>query len=403
MEKKKNTPKLRFPEFTEEWEEKKLGEIGDIITGLTYNPNDINLNGVLVLRSSNIKDSILSFEDNVFVETNNYNPVRENDILICVRNGSKSLIGKNTLIKKENEGLAFGAFMVVYRSPMNLFIFQLFATEKYYKIINENLGATINSINNSDLRKFEFQFPSLPEQTKIANFLTSVDEKLTQLKKKKTLLKQYKKGVMQKLFSQQLRFKDDNNQDFPDWQEKTLGEISKNVMYGMNSSAIAYDGINKYLRITDIDEDSRKFIPNPLTSPEGDIENKYKLNEGDLVFARTGASVGKSYLYNKSDGNLLFAGFLIRFAIQKENPYFIYLQTIQDSFKKWVQLMSMRSGQPGINAEEYKTLILDIPSLPEQQKIATFLSAIDEKISHSSAQIEKMEAWKKGLLQQMFC
>ncbi len=208
---------------------------------------------------------------------------------------------------------------------------------------------------------------------------------------------------MQKLFSQELRFKDDNNQDFPDWQEKTLGEISKNVMYGMNSSAIAYDGINKYLRITDIDEDSRKFIPNPLTSPEGDIENKYKLNEGDLVFARTGASVGKSYLYNKSDGNLLFAGFLIRFAIQKENPYFIYLQTIQDSFKKWVQLMSMRSGQPGINAEEYKTLILDIPSLPEQQKIATFLSAIDEKISHSSAQIEKMEAWKKGLLQQMFC
>ena len=403
MEKNKNTPKLRFPEFTGEWEEKKLGEIGDIITGLTYNPNDINLNGVLVLRSSNIKDSILSFEDNVFVETNNYNPVRENDILICVRNGSKSLIGKNTLIKKENEGLAFGAFMVVYRSPMNLFIFQLFATEKYYKIINENLGATINSINNSDLRKFEFQFPSLPEQTKIANFLTSVDEKLTQLKKKKTLLKQYKKGVMQKLFSQQLRFKDDNNQDFPDWQEKTLGEISKNVMYGMNSSAIAYDGINKYLRITDIDEDSRKFIPNPLTSPEGDIENKYKLNEGDLVFARTGASVGKSYLYNKSDGNLLFAGFLIRFAIQKENPYFIYLQTIQDSFKKWVQLMSMRSGQPGINAEEYKTLILDIPSLPEQQKIATFLSAIDEKINHCSAKIEKMEAWKKGLLQQMFC
>lgn len=263
--------------------------------------------------------------------------------------------------------------------------------------------STRNQVPISMQRTFSIKLPTIGEQTKIATFLTAVDEKLTQLKKKKTLLEQYKKGVMQKLFSQELRFKDDNNQDFPDWQEKTLGEISKNVMYGMNSSAIAYDGINKYLRITDIDEDSRKFIPNPLTSPEGDIENKYKLNEGDLVFARTGASVGKSYLYNKSDGNLLFAGFLIRFAIQKENPYFIYLQTIQDSFKKWVQLMSMRSGQPGINAEEYKTLILDIPSLPEQQKIATFLSAIDEKINHCSAKIEKMETWKKGLLQQMFC
>ena len=394
MEKKKNTPKLRFPEFTGEWEEKKLGEIGDIITGLTYNPNDINLNGVLVLRSSNIKDSILSFEDNVFVETNNYNPVRENDILICVRNGSKSLIGKNTLIKKENEGLAFGAFMVVYRSPMNLFIFQLFATEKYYKIINENLGATINSINNSDLRKFEFQFPSLPEQTKIANFLTSVDEKLTQLKKKKTLLKQYKKGVMQKLFSQQLRFKDDNNQDFPDWQEKTLGKVATITM-GQSPDSKTYntDKIGKLLIQGNADITNRITNPRNWTS-----EPTKECKAGDLILTvRAPVGMVAKSIYDACIGRGVCS--------IRNNPYsdieFLY-QFLLDYEPKWGRL-EQGSTFTAVNGRDISSIEVLCPSLPEQQKIATFLSAIDEKINHSSAQIEKMEAWKKGLLQQMFC
>lgn len=170
----------------------------------------------------------------------------------------------------------------------------------------------------------------------------------------------------------------------------------------MNSAAIEYDGINKYLRITDIDENSRKFIPNPLTSPEGEIEAKYKLKEGDLVFARTGASVGKSYLYKKEDGNLLFAGFLIKFSVINHNPYFVYCQTLQTPFNKWVKLMSMRSGQPGINAEEYKTFLIQLSCIQEQHKIANFLTSIDEKIEKLGQQIEEAQTFKKGLLQQMF-
>ncbi|MFT3795237.1 restriction endonuclease subunit S [Flavobacterium sp.] len=160
------------------WEKKKLGELGEIINGLTYSPKDINSKGILVLRSSNIQNRSLAFNDNVYVNTKKYNPVKENDILICVRNGSKNLIGKNALICKDNEGLAFGAFMSVYRSPYNKFIFQWFDTDEYREIVNRNLGATINSINGSDLKKILIHFPSLHEQTKIADFLEAVGSKI---------------------------------------------------------------------------------------------------------------------------------------------------------------------------------------------------------------------------------
>ena len=187
-----------------------------------------------------------------------------------------------------------------------------------------------------------------------------------------------------------------------DWEVKKLGEISNKVMYGMNSSAIEFDGENKYLRITDIDDSSRGFIPKPLTSPDGLIEEKYKLSYGDIVFTRTGASVGKTYLYNPRDGNLLFAGFLIKFSITNQNPYFIFTQTLKDSFNKWVLKMSMRSGQPGLNAEECKELVLSIPTLPEQTKIANFLTAIDDKIQQLSEQKSLLEQYKKGIMQKIF-
>ncbi|WP_306566760.1 restriction endonuclease subunit S, partial [Flavobacterium lindanitolerans] len=178
-----NIPKLRFSEFTEEWGTKTLGKIGEVVNGLTYSPNDIDEHGVLVLRSSNVQNRTITFTDNVFVKANNFNPVKENDILICVRNGSKNLIGKNALIKKQNEGLAFGAFMAIYRSEFNRFLFQWFDTKDYKDIVNKNLGATINSINGGDLKKFKVPFPSLKEQEKIASFLSLIDERILSQKK----------------------------------------------------------------------------------------------------------------------------------------------------------------------------------------------------------------------------
>lgn len=187
-----------------------------------------------------------------------------------------------------------------------------------------------------------------------------------------------------------------------EWERKKLGQISNDVMYGMNAAATSYDGINKYLRITDIDEANGKFKPKPLTSPKGEIEEKFVLKNGDIVFARTGASVGKPYLYDKNDGRLIFAGFLIKFNISLANPLFIYSQTLGCKYKKWVSVFSMRSGQPGLNAEEYKSLELILPNLPEQQKIASFLTRVDEKIEQLTRKAELLAAYKKGIMQQIF-
>ncbi len=187
-----------------------------------------------------------------------------------------------------------------------------------------------------------------------------------------------------------------------EWEKKKLGEISDKIMYGMNSAAIEFDGENKYLRITDIDENSREFIPKPLVSPDGVIDEKYKLKSGDIVFTRTGASVGKTYLYKPNDGNLLFAGFLIKFSISHGDPYFIFTQTLKENYNKWVLKMSMRSGQPGLNAEECKELELSFPTLPEQQKIASFLNAVDEKLQAIKKNKSLLEQYKKGVMQKIF-
>ena len=187
-----------------------------------------------------------------------------------------------------------------------------------------------------------------------------------------------------------------------EWKKSNLGNISSNEMYGMNSAAKDYDGFNKYIRITDISETSNKFIPNPLTSPDGDLEDKYKLKKGDIVFARTGASTGKTYLYDDNDRNLYFAGFLIKFHIDNADPKFIFYNTLKEEYLNWVSVMSVRSGQPGINSNEYKKLPIILPSLNEQNKISNFLTSIDKKIDLLERKHQFYQEFKKYLMQQIF-
>lgn len=200
----------RLKGFSEEWKEVKLGEIGEVITGLTYSPeNIVENNGVLVLRSSNIQNGVISLSDKVYVSVNegDFNPLKLNDILICVRNGSKALIGKNALITENEVGKAFGAFMAVFRSKYNDYLFQIFNSDFYYKEVQKNLGATINSINNSDLRLFKIPFPSIKEQIAIAQILQAADKEIQLLKAKTDKLKEQKKGLMQVLLTGKKRLK----------------------------------------------------------------------------------------------------------------------------------------------------------------------------------------------------
>ncbi|MBV1788443.1 restriction endonuclease subunit S [Marinobacterium sp. D7] len=189
---------------------------------------------------------------------------------------------------------------------------------------------------------------------------------------------------------------------FEEWKSVSLGEISSQAEYGLNTPAVDFDGVRKYIRITDIDDKTHQYSPNPVTSPMGNVDDSYKLKEGDLLFTRTGASTGKSYLYTSKDGNLYFAGFLIRFHIDGAFPGFVFFQTLRSSFSKWIKIESIRSGQPGINAKEYSSFRFYCPSEEEQKKIATFLSSIDDKLNSLRRKRELLETYKRGLMQKVF-
>lgn len=197
-------PRLRFPEFegTAEWERKTLEQLGELVSGLTYSPDDVRENGLLVLRSSNVQDGRVVLDNNVYVrrDINGAKPSLPNDILICVRNGSKSLIGKNALIPEGMPPCTHGAFMTIFRSRSAKFIIQLFQTTEYENQVSADLGATINSINGNQLKKYSFLVPKSEEQKAISDFLTSLDDVITALAKKIEVLKTHKKGLIQQLF-----------------------------------------------------------------------------------------------------------------------------------------------------------------------------------------------------------
>jgi type I restriction enzyme, S subunit len=213
------TGKKRFKEFgepvkdgdlPEKWQEIRLRDFGCCITGLTYSPDQVvNEDGLLVLRSSNIQGGMLAFKDNVFVncEVAKENLTQESDILICVRNGSKKLIGKTALINGRAIGVAHGAFMTLFRSKDSNYIYQLFQTPMYYKQVFQNLGATINSINSSNLYKFRFPYPPKKERERIASVLTKCDLEYENFMQQLISLKEEKKALMQQLLTGKRRIR----------------------------------------------------------------------------------------------------------------------------------------------------------------------------------------------------
>src|SRR5699024_6345551 len=192
---------------------------------------------------------------------------------------------------------------------------------------------------------------------------------------------------------------------FEDWEQRELGDLADKLEYGLNASATDFDGENKYLRITDIDDDTHKFKMDNLTSPYIDIPSSdhYLLKPGDLLFARTGASVGKTYLYNERDGKVYFAGFLIRAKILSENnPQFIFQNTLTKKYLNFIRVMSQRSGQPGVNANEYAKYKIVVPKNNEKKKIGVLLELIDNIITLHLRKINILKNLKQQYLRVMF-
>jgi type I restriction enzyme S subunit len=197
-------PRLRFPEFRDgpEWEEERLGKLGRLVSGLTYSPGDVRDSGLLVLRSSNIRDGEIALDDCVYVrpDIDGANIAKAKDILICVRNGSKPLIGKNAIIPAGLPTCTHGAFMTVFRADAPHFVHQLFQSAAYRRQVAADLGATINSINGGNLLMYRLVVPSPAEQQRIADCLASLDAAIAAASAALAALRTHKQGLMQGLF-----------------------------------------------------------------------------------------------------------------------------------------------------------------------------------------------------------
>jgi type I restriction enzyme S subunit len=404
---KNNIPSLRFPEFKGDWEKKKLGEVNikiiDGDRGVNYpNGNDFSERGYcLFMNAKNVTKNGFSFVEKSFITKEKDELLRKGklqrfDIILTTR-GSVGHISYYDL-SVPFEHLRINSGMVLIRTNQ-----EIINSDYLYKYFNSNqiqreidtvaFGSAQPQLTVGEILKFNLSFPTLAEQTKIANLFTAIDEKLQSLKKKKQLLELYKKGAMQQLFSQELRFKEDNGNELPKWVMKKLGEVCEVIM-GQSPSSNSYNSDEIGIPLIQGNADIRNRLSNPKNWT---TEKTKECKIGDLILtvrAPVGA-VAKS-IHNACIGRGVCA---IKNNSRSINE-FIY-QFLLDYETKWSSL-EQGSTFTAVSGLEIKKLEIPIPSLPEQTKIANFLSSLDEKINSTNNQITKTQEWKKGLLQQMF-
>lgn len=377
-----NIPKLRFPGFQGEWEKKKLSELGEIVTGNTPpTDNEKYYNGEFHFVSPVDIDEKRFYERTKTTLTQlGFSKGRKiragSSLFVCIG----STIGKiaqnkmecitnqqiNSIIPNENFNDDFIYSLLEFHSQ----IIRMLAAEQAVPIINK-----------TTFSNYIASFPTLPEQQKIASFFTTIDRKITLLKQQKSLLEQYKKGIMQKIFSQELRFRDDDGKEFPEWEEKKLYEIA--IKKSSNISA------NK------IEDNQGDYI---IYGASGILKKvDFFEEEFDYIsIVKDGAGVGRLFFCERK------TSVLGTMEIIKPKPgistYFLYFVLQNIDFAKYVT----GSTIPHIYFKDYSHEFSVLPCYAEQTKIANFLSAHDEKIRLVQIKIEKMELWKKGLLQKMF-
>ena len=288
------------------------------------------------------------------------------------------------------------------RPHSSLFYDAYFHTDEF---INHNLSKSVEGIRDGRQISYEaFKWLGIPyceptEQEKISNLFAALNERIAKQRDLIEALKKYKRGLVSQILKQRLAISHEDNE----WKEVCLSDVAEGFEYGLNAAATAYDGKHKYIRITDIDDDTHTYINQDPVSPSGAFEERYRVRENDILFARTGASVGKSYLYRKNDGDLFFAGFLIRIHVKEGvDGEYVFLNTLTEEYDKWVLLESARSGQPGINAEQYRKYRFKLPSLNTQRRISTIARNIDVQIQKEALHLRLLQKQKVGLLQQLF-
>lgn len=423
-EKKKNIPELRFPEFEEEWKDNLFGSFYEFMQTYSFARNDLNYE-TGEIKNIHYGDIHTKFNNNFIAEKEDLpfinhkkipskidenNFCRIGDLVIADASEDYNDVGKTIEIRSLGENKILAGLHTFLARPIKnkiaIGFMGYYLQTSYLKLQRMKLatGISVLGISKSNLKKVRIKLPSNPEQQKIASFLTSVDERIQQLTKKKELLEKYKKGIIQKIFSQQIRFKDDDGKDFPDWEEKRLSTYIKiQGGYAFKSEKFQKEGI-PIVRISNISNNNNYMDMSDLVyySRFNDDEN-YTIFKEDLLIALSGATTGKTSVYNYDYKSYLNQRVGLFKKISKLIYYPFLVQFVFSTyFSQQISAVLVAGAQPNISPKDIESFNIKIPSIYEQQKIADFLSSIDKMIEAVETQLEKTKEFKKGLLQKMF-
>ena len=399
----KTTPHLRFSGFDAPWEAGTVGTAYRLQGGYAFKSEDFATEGVPVIRISNVTARGIDLSGVKYhpeIRKEHAFVIKSGDLLIAMSGATTGKTCTYWLDQKAYLNQRVGLFRRLDTDHDSRFLTGYVAAKKFQDSLSSLLvaGAQPN-IGSRDIESIPFTFPTLPEQRKIADFLTAVDGRIGQLSQKKALLEDYKKGVMQQLFTQALRFKDDHGNDFPEWEEKTLGEIGSVVGGGTpDSTNDAYwNGDVQWFTPTEI---RSKFVSrSKRTISTSGLKNcsASVLPAGTLLFTSRATIAEVSIATEPCTTNQGFQSITVNQNVSNE---FIYYWVIH--FKKEFLRKAQGSTFLEIGGKEVRKMPLLLPSFPEQTKIANFLTALDRKIESVSSQITHTQTFKKGLLQQMF-
>ena len=404
------SPKLRFKGFDGDWNKNTIGNfVLNYKGGASLTPADfVEYSDCEVIPKKAISSGGLLQLDKVvptfctleFFNSNQNYIVDSEYLITTLRDLVPSGPSIGYIVKYESNKkyiLAQGVYGFRIKNDLNRdFLIQFSNTSKFRLHMQSIMvGSTQVHIRNQDYFSTELYTPSLIEQTKIASFLSAVDEKISQLTKKHELLSQYKQGMMQKLFSQQLRFKADDGSEFGEWEDKKLGEISKTFSGGtpQSSNKSFYEGTIPFIKSGEISKNTTEQCINDLALEKSSAK---LVKKGDLLYALYGATSGQVAI-SQIDGAINQAVLCIRSELNTK-----YLLNFLLLKKEEILTTYLQGGQGNLSASILKEIYIPTPCLAEQTKIANFLSAIDQKIEVVAQQIEQAKTWKKGLLQQMF-
>ena len=412
MENRKMVPEIRFSGFTDPWEQRKAIDIADYSKGNGYSKGDLTDVGTPIILYGRLYTKYqfaISEVDTFAVPRNSAVYSQGNEVIVPASGETAEDIARASAVEKS--GVLLGGDLNILR-PFD-FMDPLFLAlaisngEPQKELAKKAQGKSVVHIHNSDIQDVTLAYPSRTEQDRIGSVFRLLDHLITLHQRKLEKLKTFKKAMLDKMFPKngklvpEIRFS-----GFTDpWEQRKLSEMCGTFEYGLNAAAKEFDGKNKYIRITDIDDASREFLLSDLSSPDICLDgmSKYLLSSGDIVFARTGASVGKTYIYRENDGIVYFAGFLIRAKVNQDNDAeFVFQSTLSPSYEKYIHITSQRSGQPGVNAQGYGEYDLFAPSKMEQQRIGHFLRGIDNLLTLHQRKLEKLQNIKKSMLNKMF-